>query len=112
MLTQTKTAEPTIVNGINVDALLALIESVGGDAGKTHWRVTSLWQGPTRSRARVDGNRGDQSRPYDPRPVTARPPAKHELLQQSVDRTSPRSWLEPLQAPCNWSSSSIRFCSR
>jgi uncharacterized OsmC-like protein len=57
MLTQTKIAEPTIVNGINVDALLALIESVRGDAaqGKTHWYVTSLWQGQTRSRAHVDG---------------------------------------------------------
>src|SRR5262249_31263895 len=52
-----KTAEPTIINGINVDALLALIEGVRGDAaqGKTHWRVTSLWQGQTRSRAQVDG---------------------------------------------------------
>jgi uncharacterized OsmC-like protein len=57
MLTQANTAEPTIVNGIDVDALRALIEGVKGDAaqGKTHWRVTSLWQGQTRSRAQVDG---------------------------------------------------------
>ena len=57
MTAQTKTAEPTIVNGINVDALLALIESVRGDAlqGKTSWRVTSLWQGQTHSRAQIDG---------------------------------------------------------
>jgi uncharacterized OsmC-like protein len=57
MSTQTKTPEPTVVNGINVDALLALIESVRSDAaqGKTRWRVTSLWQGQTQSRARVDG---------------------------------------------------------
>ena len=57
MLTQTKIAEPTSVNGINVDDLSALIEEVKGDAakGKTHWRVTSAWQGQTRSRANIDG---------------------------------------------------------
>jgi uncharacterized OsmC-like protein len=57
MLTQTKTTDPTIVNGINVDDLFDLIEGVKRDAtkGKTHWRVTSAWQGQTRSRAQVDG---------------------------------------------------------
>src|SRR5262249_56032885 len=57
MLTQTKIAEPTSINGINVDDLSALIEGVKQDAakGKTHWRVTSMWQGQTRSRAQVDG---------------------------------------------------------
>src|SRR5499425_3542514 len=57
MLTQMKIAEPNIVNGINVDDLFALIEGVKRDAakGKTHWRVTSAWQGQTRSRALVDG---------------------------------------------------------
>jgi uncharacterized OsmC-like protein len=57
MCSQTKTTEPTIVNGINVDSLLALIDGVRDDATqrKTHWRVTSLWQGQTRSRAQVDG---------------------------------------------------------
>jgi uncharacterized OsmC-like protein len=57
MLIQTKSAEPTIVNGINVDDLSALIEEIKHDPahGKTHWRVTSAWQGQTRSRAQVDG---------------------------------------------------------
>ena len=57
MLTQTKTAEPTIVNGINVDAVLELIENVKADAaqGKTHWHVTSRWQGQTWSRTQVEG---------------------------------------------------------
>jgi len=34
MVAQTKTAEPTVVNGINVDDLFALIEGVRKDAGK------------------------------------------------------------------------------
>jgi uncharacterized OsmC-like protein len=57
MLTKTKTADPKIVNGINVDDLFALIDNVKRDAvnGKTTWRVTTTWQGQTRSRARVDG---------------------------------------------------------
>src|SRR5438094_5548502 len=57
MLTQTKIAERASVNGINVDDLSALIEGVTLDAarGKTHWSVTSVWQGQTRSRAQVDG---------------------------------------------------------
>ncbi len=54
---QTKTIEPTIVNGINVDDLFALIEGVKRDAakGKTNWRVTTTWKGQTRSRAEVEG---------------------------------------------------------
>lgn len=57
MLTQTKTAEPTTVNGINVDAVLELIENVKADAeqGKTHWHVASRWQGQTWSRTEVVG---------------------------------------------------------
>jgi uncharacterized OsmC-like protein len=57
MLAQTKTAEPTVVNGINVDDLFALIEGVRRDAakGKTDWRVTTTWTGQTRSRAQVHG---------------------------------------------------------
>ena len=57
MVTQTKTAEPTIVNGINLDDLFALIEGVKRDAAnaKTNWRVTTTWQGQTRSRAQIDG---------------------------------------------------------
>ena len=57
MVAQAKIAEPTIVNGMNVDDLMALIEGVRRDAAKgmTHWRVTSAWQGQTRSRAQVEG---------------------------------------------------------
>jgi len=57
MLAQAKTVEPTIVNGINVDDLFALIEGVRRDAAKakTNWRVTTTWQGQTRSRAQVEG---------------------------------------------------------
>ena len=54
---QTKTVEPTVINGINVDDLFALIEGVKHDAakGKTDWRVTTTWQGQARSRSRIDG---------------------------------------------------------
>jgi uncharacterized OsmC-like protein len=54
---QAKLAELTVVNGINVDDLTSLIEGVRGDAakGKTNWRVTTSWQGQTRSRAQVEG---------------------------------------------------------
>src|SRR5260221_12796040 len=57
MVAQTKTVEPTIVNGINVDDLFALIDGVKQDAAKakTNWRVTTTWQGQTRSRAQVEG---------------------------------------------------------
>ena len=57
MAAQAKTVEPTVVNGINLDDLFALIEGVKRDAanGKTNWRVTTTWQGQTRSRAQVDG---------------------------------------------------------
>lgn len=56
MVAQTKTVEQTIVNGINVDDLFALIEGVRRDAakGRTNWRVTTTWQGQTRSRAQVE----------------------------------------------------------
>jgi uncharacterized OsmC-like protein len=57
MVAQAKTVEPTVVNGINVDDLFALIEGVRRNAakGKTNWRVTTTWQGQTRSRAQVEG---------------------------------------------------------
>ena len=57
MVAQTKTAEPTIVNGINVDDMFALIEDVRRNPakGKTNWHVTTTWQGQTRSSAQVDG---------------------------------------------------------
>ncbi len=53
----TRTDEPTIVNGINVDDIYALIEEVQTDPAKaqTNWRVTSTWQGQTRSRAEIKG---------------------------------------------------------
>ena len=51
-----KTAVPTVVNGINVDDLLALIEGVSRDPakGRTNWRVTTTWQGQARSRAEIE----------------------------------------------------------
>jgi uncharacterized OsmC-like protein len=53
---QTKTAEPTVINGINVDDLFALIQGVKQDAanGQTSWRVTTTWQGQARSRTQVE----------------------------------------------------------
>ena len=52
-----KKADPKIVNGLNVDDLFALIESVKTDAAnaKTSWRVATTWQGQTHSRAEVTG---------------------------------------------------------
>jgi uncharacterized OsmC-like protein len=57
MVAQPKTAEPVVINGIDVDDLFALIEDVRRDAanGRTNWRVTTTWQGQTRSRAHVEG---------------------------------------------------------
>jgi uncharacterized OsmC-like protein len=54
---QAKTTAPTVVNGIDVDALFALIDGVKTDAakGKTHWHVATTWQGQTRSSTAVDG---------------------------------------------------------
>jgi uncharacterized OsmC-like protein len=56
MVVQTKTAEPTVVNGINVHDLFALVDGVKRNAatGKTDWRVTTTWQGGTQSRAQID----------------------------------------------------------
>lgn len=53
---QKKTAEPTVVNGINVDDLFALIDGVKREPakGKTNWHVTTTWQGQARSRAEVE----------------------------------------------------------
>jgi hypothetical protein len=46
MSAQTKTTEATIVNGINVDDLFALIEGVRLQPakGKTNWRVSTTWK--------------------------------------------------------------------
>src|SRR5205085_8442813 len=50
-----ETTTPHVVNGINVDALTALVARVTQDAsqGQTTWRVTTTWQGQARSRAEV-----------------------------------------------------------
>lgn len=57
MNTTVEITKPNVVNGINVDDLVALLARVKQDAsqGKTTWRVTTTWQGQTRSRADVSG---------------------------------------------------------
>ena len=54
---QAEKIEARVVNGINVDDLLDLIDEVKQDAAKglTNWRVSTTWQGQTRSRAQIDG---------------------------------------------------------
>jgi len=49
--------ETNVVNGIHVDDVQALIESVAADPanGATRWRVASAWRGRMHSRAQVDG---------------------------------------------------------
>jgi uncharacterized OsmC-like protein len=56
MSAQIKTVQPTVVNGINVDDLLALIEGVRREPakGKTNWHVTTTWQGQAQSRAEIE----------------------------------------------------------
>jgi uncharacterized OsmC-like protein len=56
MRAQTKTEVPTVVNGINVDDLFALIDDVKREParGKTNWRVTTTWLGQARSRAEIE----------------------------------------------------------
>src|SRR5246127_827610 len=51
------TTAPKIVNGINVDDLFSLIESVRLDPAKgvTRWHVATTWQGQTHSRSQVEG---------------------------------------------------------
>jgi uncharacterized OsmC-like protein len=58
-MTETKTAAATtrnIVNGLDLDALFALIQDVKQDPakGKTGWRVTTNWLGQTRSHAQIE----------------------------------------------------------
>lgn len=57
MNTSVETTTPNIVNGINIDDLMALRDRVEQDAskGKTNWRVTTTWQGQARSRAEISG---------------------------------------------------------
>jgi organic hydroperoxide reductase OsmC/OhrA len=56
MSAQSKAAESTVVNGINVDDLFALIDEVKREPakGKTNWHVTTTWQGQARSRAEIE----------------------------------------------------------
>jgi uncharacterized OsmC-like protein len=59
-MTQTKTSSLTtrnVVNGVDLDQLFALIQGVKDDPakGNTSWRVTTSWQGQTRSRTEVEG---------------------------------------------------------
>ena len=56
---QRKTAEPTVVNGINVDDMFALIDDVKREPakGKTNWHVTTTWQGQARCHADILGRR-------------------------------------------------------
>ncbi len=51
----TTVAEPTILNGINTDALRATVEAITNDPAKgmTHWEVATHWRGGTRSDTRV-----------------------------------------------------------
>ena len=51
------TTASKVVNGINVDDLFSLIESVRQDPAKgaTRWHVATTWQGQTRSRSQVEG---------------------------------------------------------
>ena len=53
---QKKTVEPTVVNGINVDDLFALIDGVRREPakGNTNWHVATTWQGQARSRAEIE----------------------------------------------------------
>ena len=57
MSTTVDTIKANIVNGINVDDLLALRASIEQDPSKgmTNWRVTTTWQGQTQSRSEVSG---------------------------------------------------------
>ena len=59
MNTTANTVKPNVVNGINVDDLVALRARVAEDAaqGQTGWRVVTTWQGQTRSHAEVSGFR-------------------------------------------------------
>lgn len=62
------TTAPTLINGINTDALRDAIDAITQDPakGQTHWEVTSHWRGGTRSDAKVSSyGLGDQRIPRD-----------------------------------------------
>jgi hypothetical protein len=48
--------QETTVNGIEIESVKALIETVKQDSreGLTQWKVTSAWEGGTHTRARVE----------------------------------------------------------
>ena len=59
-MTRRKPRSPTtrnIVNGLDLDALFAMIQGVKEDPakGKTSWRVTTSWLGQARSHAQIEG---------------------------------------------------------
>ena len=56
MNAMTDIERPGTVNGINVGAVLNLVEDVSGDKAKgmTTWRVTTRWQGQTCSSTKVE----------------------------------------------------------
>lgn len=53
----TKTIRPTLVNGIDVEALRGAIAAIEADtaAAATHWKIASTWRGGTRTDHSVDG---------------------------------------------------------
>jgi uncharacterized OsmC-like protein len=53
----TKSPKPNVVNGINVDDLMALIAGVEQDPAKakTSWHVATTWKGQARSRSEITG---------------------------------------------------------
>ncbi len=55
--TTTSPSRANVVNGLDLDALFALIGGVKQDPakGKTSWRVTTSWLGQTRSHAQIEG---------------------------------------------------------
>lgn len=64
----TTTTAPTVINGINTDALRGAIDAITLDPakGQTHWEVTSHWRGGTRSDAIVSSySLGGQRIPRD-----------------------------------------------
>jgi uncharacterized OsmC-like protein len=57
MNTMIQSSQPNVVNGINVDDLMGLIDSVKHDpaVGRTTWHVATSWKGQTRSRSEITG---------------------------------------------------------
>ena len=80
----TKVADLTVVNGINVDDLIALIDDVKREPekGKTNWHAVTTWQGQARSRAEIESYElGGEKVPRGSRSTSTSP-------VNSADRTS------------------------